>query len=113
MSKGNRERTLDIVQEEGTVPRGKPQGVLAPFRLSESEIITLLHTLQTEGSNSVDWGDSFKEHRSHKMMKIDAPRSIGTGDIEVDETAMFPIMSAIGEGSGTDNSRTPRCGDSG
>jgi hypothetical protein len=95
---------LDTVDAKGTVTGAQLEEVLAPFDLSESEITTILRTLQAEESIRVDWGDNFSEHRIHKMMRIEAPRSSGAGEVEIDEFAMFPIVDAIGEGrdAGTD-----------
>jgi hypothetical protein len=89
---------LSTVDEQGTVTGTKLKGVLAPFHLSESEITTTLRTLQTEGSIRVDWGDSFGEHRVHRIMNIETPCSNGLGDVEIDESAMRPMVDAIGEG---------------
>ena len=93
---------LGTVDEQGTVTGAKLTDVLTPFHLSESEITTILHTLQTEGSIRVDWGSSFGEHRIHKMLRIETPRSSGMGDVDIDETAMFPLADAIVAERGSD-----------
>lgn len=79
--------------------------VLAPFHLSESEITTTLRTLWTEWLIRVDWGGSFDEHRTHKMMKIEPPRPNGIGEVEIDDSAMFPMSDAAGEAHCTDTVR--------